>query len=206
MFIEGLIQVLAQKYGVRFYRKAIVGNHLHFILRIHNRETFKSFVRVLSGKIASHIMNGESFATFITKVASIATVAGEGVIQTTIADDGCTSALRAGDGAKATGEVSNHSKAASDRPTQSLRTGEGSMRAHETQGKGQRFWQFRPFSRVMSWGRDFKNGCKYVVQNTLEALGFIPYKPRRNHYAQWTQTWIEKVALRFENSSYFSPT
>jgi hypothetical protein len=78
--------------------------------------------------------------------------------------------------------------------------GEGSTQAHETQGKGQRFWQFRPFSRVMRWGRDFKNGCKYVVQNTLEALGFIPYKPRRNHYAQWTQDWIEKATSRFDDS------
>ncbi len=173
--IESLIHTLAQKYGVRIYRKAIVGNHLHFILRIHNRETYKSFVRVLSGKIASHIMNGESFATFIAKVAGIAKAAGDGVIQTT----------SAGDGAKATGE--------------------GATRAHDTQGKGQRFWQFRPFSRVMSWGRDFKYGCEYVVQNTLEALGFIPYKPRRNHYAQWTHAWIEKATSRFDESSNFSP-
>ncbi len=173
MFIESLTHTLAQKYGVRIYRKAIVGNHLHFILRIHNRETYKSFVRVLSGKIASHIMNGESFATFIGKIG------GEGYPQ----------ALSAGDGA-----------------AKSHYTGEGSTRAHETQGKGQRFWQFRPFSRVMSWGRDFKNGCEYVVQNTLEALGFIPYKPRRNHYAQWTQAWIEQATSRFNESSYFSPT
>jgi hypothetical protein len=117
-------------------------------------------------------MNGESFATFTSKVA------GEGSIQATVAGP------------------------ESDR---ALSTGDGSNQAYETQGKGQKFWQFRPFSRVMSWGRDFKSGCEYVVQNTLEALGFIPYKPRRNHYAQWTQTWIEKATSRFEESSYFSP-
>ncbi len=124
-------------------------------------------------------MKGESFATFIGKIAGTATVAGEGAIQTAIAGD---------------------------EATQALSKGEGFTRAHETQGKGQRFWQFRPFSRVMSWGRDFKNGCEYVAQNTLEALGFIPYKPRRNHYALWTQTWIEKATSRLQKSSYFSPT
>jgi REP element-mobilizing transposase RayT len=166
--IESLIHTLAQKYGVRVYRKAIEGNHLHFILRIHNRETYKSFVRVLSGKIASHIMKGKSFANFLSKVAG----------------DGAIRALKAGP--------------ESDR---ALSTGDGSTRAHETQGKGQRFWQFRPFSRVMSWGRDFMNGCKYVIQNTLEASGFIPYKPRRNHYAPWTQPWIEKATCNSKTAS-----
>ncbi len=45
------------------------------------------------------------------------------------------------------------------------------------------FWDFRPFSRVVSWGRDFKNTAHYVIKNTLEALGLIPYTPRKNRYS-----------------------
>jgi REP element-mobilizing transposase RayT len=52
----------------------------------------------------------------------------------------------------------------------------------ETQGKGQAFWQFRPWSRVLYWGRDCKNCCDYVKQNVLEALGFVQYKPRKHRY------------------------
>jgi hypothetical protein len=52
----------------------------------------------------------------------------------------------------------------------------------ETQGKGQAFWQFRPWSRVLYWGRDYKACCDYVKQNVLEALGFVQYKPRKHRY------------------------
>ena len=48
----------------------------------------------------------------------------------------------------------------------------------EIQGKGQAFWQMRPWTRVITWGRDFRQTCTYVTKNTLEALGFIPFTPR----------------------------
>jgi REP element-mobilizing transposase RayT len=56
----------------------------------------------------------------------------------------------------------------------------------EIQGKGQKFWQFRPFCRIVFWGRDFKTCKSYVMQNVLEAIGFLSYKPRKNSYARWT--------------------
>ena len=40
------------------------------------------------------------------------------------------------------------------------------------------FFDHRPFSRIIEWGRDYKNTCSYVIQNALEALGVIPYKER----------------------------
>lgn len=132
--IEAITTSLAKKYGVRIYQKAIVSNHLHFVLRIQNRDSYKGFVRLLTGKIASHIMGGQSFTSFLNHVRG-------------------------------------------DRSGQN-----GSIQ--EIQGKGQQFWQFRPFSRVMTWGRDFKGTCKYVIRNTLEALGFISYISRKNRYTQ----------------------
>ena len=47
------------------------------------------------------------------------------------------------------------------------------------------FWQFRPFSRVVNWGRDFKICVNYLKQNVLEAFGFVKYKPRKNLYSAW---------------------
>jgi hypothetical protein len=44
--------------------------------------------------------------------------------------------------------------------------------------KENKFWQTRIWSRVVSWGREFFEVKAYVVQNTLEALGVIAYKPR----------------------------
>jgi len=45
--------------------------------------------------------------------------------------------------------------------------------------KENKFWQTRIYSRVMSWGREYRAVKKYVVQNALEALGLIAYQPRR---------------------------
>jgi hypothetical protein len=42
----------------------------------------------------------------------------------------------------------------------------------------QKFWDQRPFTRIIEWGRDFDRSTKYLLQNTLEAYGFVAYKPR----------------------------
>ncbi len=44
---------------------------------------------------------------------------------------------------------------------------------------GIQFWDARPFTRILEWGKDFKKSCAYLRQNTLEALGFIPYQTRK---------------------------
>ncbi len=50
------------------------------------------------------------------------------------------------------------------------------------------FWQFRPFSRVVNWGRDYNTCVNYVKQNVLEALGFVSYSKRKNRYSKWLQS------------------
>ena len=55
-------------------------------------------------------------------------------------------------------------------------------------GKGRRlngkFWDLPAFTRIVAWGKAFKVARKYVVQNTLEALGMIPHAPRKSSPAQ----------------------
>jgi hypothetical protein len=51
--------------------------------------------------------------------------------------------------------------------------------AERGNAKSIKFWDARPFSRIVEWGKDFRNACRYLAQNTLEAWGFIPYMPRR---------------------------
>jgi REP element-mobilizing transposase RayT len=41
-----------------------------------------------------------------------------------------------------------------------------------------RFWDDLSYSRVVAWGRDFRGVQAYVIDNRLEALGLIPYRPR----------------------------
>jgi putative transposase len=41
-----------------------------------------------------------------------------------------------------------------------------------------RFWGLLIYSRIVNWGRDFRNVANYVIQNIKEALGLTPYKER----------------------------
>jgi len=50
-------------------------------------------------------------------------------------------------------------------------------RSRERENK---FWQTRIYSRILSWGREFKTVKAYVIQNTLEALGIMTYKKRKH--------------------------
>jgi REP element-mobilizing transposase RayT len=48
--------------------------------------------------------------------------------------------------------------------------------------KNQRkFWDLLIYSRILSWGREYKTVANYILQNTLEALNLIAYKPRKQH-------------------------
>jgi REP element-mobilizing transposase RayT len=45
--------------------------------------------------------------------------------------------------------------------------------------KNQRvFWSYLLYSRVVSWGREFKAVTSYIQKNTLELLQIIAYQPR----------------------------
>lgn len=46
--------------------------------------------------------------------------------------------------------------------------------------KNQRkFWQLLSYTRVLSWGREFRNVADYIVRNVLESLNLIAYQPRK---------------------------
>jgi REP element-mobilizing transposase RayT len=105
--IEDLIYRQGNLHGVKVYRFANSGNHLHLLIQPISRKAFLKYVRAISGLIARITLG-----------------------------------------------------------------------AKKGKALGLKFWDARPFTRIIEWGRDFRNVCNYVLQNTLEAIGFIPYQPR----------------------------
>ncbi|MBI2604712.1 MAG: transposase [Deltaproteobacteria bacterium] len=107
--IERLVHRLGDHAGVRVYRYANSGNHLHLLVVTRSRKAFRAYLRAISGIIARMTLGVE-------------------------------------------------------------------------RGKalGLKFWDARPFTRIVEWGREFRAVCRYVAQNTLEALGFIPFQPRKH--------------------------
>ena len=72
------------------------------------------------------------------------------------------------------------------------KAGEGSKALE----KGQKFWEFRPFSRIVNWGRDYRTCVGYLKQNILEALGFVPYRARKNYYSAWLKQMDKNESKR----------
>lgn len=112
--IEIMINTQAKKFGVKVYQQAIQSNHIHFVMKIHNRELYRYFICALTGAIALRVSRGA-----------------------------------------------------------------GLKKQNKT------FWLARPFTRIVNWGRDYRGVLKYLVQNTLEALGFIPYTHRTDYYKRF---------------------
>jgi hypothetical protein len=44
---------------------------------------------------------------------------------------------------------------------------------------GLRFWDSRPFSRIVEWSKAYFAAKEYVIRNDLESYGIIPYMPRK---------------------------
>jgi REP element-mobilizing transposase RayT len=114
--IENFVQKTAKRWGVRIYRFANVGNHLHLLIRVRSRETWKSFSRELSGGIAQ-IVTGSKKGMALE------------------------------------------------------RTQGGEMPESARRG----FWDHLVFTRIVSFGRDFKGVASYLIKNLFEASG-VPMK------------------------------
>lgn len=105
--LRKIIDTQGKKLGVKIYRQANGGNHIHLLVRPLSRPAFNSFVRAISGLIAREILG-----------------------------------------------------------------------AQRGSAKNIQFWDRRPFTQIVEWGRQYNNVCSYLLQNTLEAWGFVPYTPR----------------------------
>ena len=161
--IDQIINCFAKKFGVRIYQRALNSNHLHLLLRITNRRLYRSFIKAVSGQIASHVMGQRSFLEFSrTRVKPVR-----------------------GDGLQSSSEHQKNAKVKTDGSSVKCSGTRSDKNSDVSFDANSRFWQFRPFSRVVHWGRDFKVCVKYLKQNVLEAFGFVLYQRRKNNYIAW---------------------
>jgi REP element-mobilizing transposase RayT len=55
-----------------------------------------------------------------------------------------------------------------------------------------KFWDSRPFSRIVHFGNDFKKVKSYFLRNTLEALGWVKYQKRKLIKSkEWQSFWVD---------------
>lgn len=114
--IKDLVHRAGRVQGVRVYRYANSGNHLHLIIMPRSRAAFHAFVRAISGLIARLTLERERGPARV-----------------------------------------------------------GLLRVGATAG----FWDARPFTRILEWGREFRGVADYLLRNVLEAAGFSDLLPPR---------------------------
>lgn len=61
------------------------------------------------------------------------------------------------------------------------------LRAERGQAKGIKFWDARPFTRVVSWGKAFERCALYIEKNILEALGFEGLNDDLDEFHWWRE-------------------
>jgi hypothetical protein len=153
-----IVYAQAKLHGVKIYRYANAGNHLHLVIMPRSVVAFKKFVRATSGLIARLILGVERGRARFPK--SIQPKNPKSINQLPV----------------------DHRKAEASsflsKTSPSLKTSRAYIK----------FWDQRPFTRIVEWGRDFKNACSYLMQNTLEAIGFLEYKTRVRKYQRLNST------------------
>lgn len=65
------------------------------------------------------------------------------------------------------------------------------LKAERGQAKGIKFWDARPFSRLVSWGKAFERCARYIEKNIFEALGFTGLNEELDECFHW-QNWHEE--------------
>lgn len=110
--VESFVRKTAKRWGVRLYRFANVGNHLHLLVQVPTREAWKRFSKELSGGIAQ-----------------IVTGAQKGVALARSNDENTPESAKRG------------------------------------------FWDHLVYTRIVSFGRDFKGMCRYIIKNLFESVG-----------------------------------
>jgi len=116
--IKWLVHRIGKQVGVKVYRYANSGNHLHLVILARSRPAFIKYVKSISGLIARLTMGTERGSPL-----------------------------------------------------------------------GRKFWDARPFTKIIEWGREFRALSNYVLQNTMEALGFVAYTPRKRKNHSQSSMW-----------------
>jgi hypothetical protein len=156
--IRNMLLKQGRRHGVKVYRVANAGNHLHLLVRFTKRRGLQNFLRGSTGLIARKVLGAErgKAKKWDTYLAPGKSLVGPASIGT-----------RRGNGSGATSErlLETNARVRSRNP-----------KDKPTIPQGQRFWSQRPFTRIVSWGKDFNSVLTYVKLNSLEALGFLSRK------------------------------
>jgi hypothetical protein len=159
--IRNMLLKQGRRHGVKVYRVANAGNHLHLLVRFTKRRGLQNFLRGSTGLIARKVLGAErgKAKKWDTYLAPGKSLMGHG---------------RKGSRRAYNLDATNAGASLATRDSSAARS--ASPQDKPVIPQGQRFWSQRPFTRIVSWGKDFNSVLAYVKLNSLEALGFLSRK------------------------------
>jgi hypothetical protein len=157
--IRNMLLKQGRRHGVKVYRVANAGNHLHLLVRFTKRRGLQNFLRGSCGLIARKVLGAErgrakKWDSYLAPGASL------------------EQAKQKNPRHKSSPKTSTSASDSRHLVTSSPHC----PRDKPVIPVGQRFWSQRPFTRIVSWGKDFDSVLAYVKLNSLEALGFLSRK------------------------------
>jgi len=196
--IQGILHIQAERFQVKLMKIANAGNHLHLVVRAKTVEGFKGFLRAVTGAIAKFCRGLEAREMNAIEARERRT---GGVVA---AETKATGQKHSSDGQRAQKAEAKSLKAAGhelasdgrkrwESNRQNQLAAETVSKQPETQpNKKEKFWDQRPFTKILEWGRMHRAALKYLTQNMLEAIGFIPYQERRLARERTRSRWADR--------------
>lgn len=139
--IDRIVHKQAAACGVKIYHFVNVGNHLHLVVKIHNRDLYRVFIRAVSGLIARQVLKRERGPQKLPA-------------------SGSSSGYKSFVGKSLSGKSSVSE-------TSDYKTSDGKTLKNV-------FWVARPFTRLVAWGRDYRNISSYMQKNRVQASRIGP--------------------------------
>jgi hypothetical protein len=140
--IQRVLQRLAKRFHIRLYDIANSGNHLHLILRLPHREALSPFLKAATGLIARLVLKVERGQAWRDRPRYRATSAKSRLSR---------------------GHFPYGSRDSSKAPVSSTPA---------SVANPVRFWDARPWTRIVSFGPDFKRLKDYLMINRADLAGF----------------------------------
>ncbi len=152
--IEALLKKFSLRYGVKVISLANVGNHLHFQIKLSNRFTYRPFIRALTASIAMAVTGSSRWKPLYKSGAHPSqNKTARGAPKVNKEDKAANVNDESGSDQSATGAARKNAKT--------------------------RFWDYRPFTRIVESFRAVLNLRDYIRINQLEGYGY------RRDQARW---------------------
>ena len=159
--IRRIVKKFAERFGVRVLSLAVVGNHLHFQIKLSNRFLYTPFIRAVSAAIAMAVTGVNKWTKKDTRIPQDSTKRNQADLPKAERSEARKSLPRLSGHEFAThrpaGRESNAKAAAANKTNRKPRLA---------------FWEGRPFTRILESFQGFLNLRSYIWLNQIEGYGY----------------------------------